>query len=293
MIKSSLLLAVCLLTVSAHLLSHQQSEATFICCPDTYVFDDDTLACICPHETPHVHVSGRCVACNATENWSDLTKSCEVCSGGSVWDKVKQSCECPSATPLLTADGSCVACEAPKFWNCKSKKCMSCPNNLEFSASLRRCACPASLPYFTFNNTCLACPDGHWDSYNRKCVTCSPGQTFDANTVECVCPPAKPYLALNQTCVACPAPRHWNAETRQCEVICTYPEHYDPTVDKCATCPATFVFDSVLLKCKCPASSPSLDANGKCAPCVSPKYWIAAKKDCESCVGEQIYSSSS
>lgn len=42
----------------------QQSTTEFVCCPDTYIFDSNQLACICPPENPFVDVQGKCISCS-------------------------------------------------------------------------------------------------------------------------------------------------------------------------------------------------------------------------------------
>jgi hypothetical protein len=129
-------------TASAVSNDHQTSSATFICCPEGYVFDDDTLSCVCPKDKPFINVAGQCVACPAPSGWNQLTKTCIRCISPATYNPKTASCECPKERPHLAADGSCVSCPAPKFWNCKTQKCTSCPSNLEFNFELRRCVCP-------------------------------------------------------------------------------------------------------------------------------------------------------
>lgn len=67
--KIVLLIILAFISTSKMLLHHQDTHqslsTTFVCCPDTYVFDDSTLSCICPPASPYVDASGRCIPCNS------------------------------------------------------------------------------------------------------------------------------------------------------------------------------------------------------------------------------------
>lgn len=50
---------------------HTTYDASFICCPDGYVFNSETLSCVCPPSTPYIDAAGRCVACNSNSSWNN------------------------------------------------------------------------------------------------------------------------------------------------------------------------------------------------------------------------------
>ena len=64
-----ILFAITVNSLKVH--QHTAYDASFICCPDSYVFDSDTLSCVCPPSTPHIDAAGRCVACNSTSFWNN------------------------------------------------------------------------------------------------------------------------------------------------------------------------------------------------------------------------------
>lgn len=74
---------------------HQTTDAKFICCPDTYVFDDDTLACVCPKESPFVDIAGKCISCPSPGYFDNGTKTCQQCPDIKVYDFNQKACVCP------------------------------------------------------------------------------------------------------------------------------------------------------------------------------------------------------
>lgn len=52
---------------------------TLSCCPQSYVYDQDTLRCVCPATASHVANDGTCVACNAPAKWDNTTNTCQKC----------------------------------------------------------------------------------------------------------------------------------------------------------------------------------------------------------------------
>lgn len=56
--------------------SQGPSASGFICCPDTYIFDDNTLSCICPKNTPFVDITGSCIACPLPNYFNNVTQTC-------------------------------------------------------------------------------------------------------------------------------------------------------------------------------------------------------------------------
>jgi hypothetical protein len=49
------------------------------------------------------------------------------------------------------------------------------------------------------------------------------------------------------------------------------------------TCSNGLIFDEASFSCVCPASSPYVDANGRCVACNAPNYWNVNSKACLSC----------
>jgi hypothetical protein len=76
-------------------LTHTPTTTNFVCCPDTYVFDDETLACVCPSTSPFVDISGKCVSCPPPKFFDNSTKICIACPNIKVYDETLQACVCP------------------------------------------------------------------------------------------------------------------------------------------------------------------------------------------------------
>ena len=79
--KALILLALLQIIFSMNLIheskqNHNDQSSGFICCPDTYIFDDDTLSCICPQSTPFIDVSGKCIACAHPNYFDNTTSTC-------------------------------------------------------------------------------------------------------------------------------------------------------------------------------------------------------------------------
>lgn len=195
------------------------------------------------------------------------------CISPGVWNANTLTCNCSASTPYLNANGNCVSCSAPQFWNCKTKQCMSCPNTFEYNSTLKRCVCPINKPFQTFNNTCVPCDPTHWDSRNRKCVVCTSDQVFDPKQVQCTCLSSKPYLAANGSCIICNLPQVWDVGNSACHTPCSANTHFDTISLQCISCPNSFVYDTILLKCKCPDSTPNLNSAGICVNCQPPQSW--------------------
>ena len=49
------------------------------CCPATYVYDRDTLTCVCPLSASFVSADGTCVACTSPSTWNNSTLTCQKC----------------------------------------------------------------------------------------------------------------------------------------------------------------------------------------------------------------------
>lgn len=50
--SKTLIVLLVLAVASQAKMLHNQDDAALICCLDTYVFDDDSLTCVCPPQTP-------------------------------------------------------------------------------------------------------------------------------------------------------------------------------------------------------------------------------------------------
>ncbi len=79
---------------------HTTYDASFICCPDGYVFNSDTLSCVCPPSTPYIDAAGRCVACDSV--WNNSTLKCINCISPAIYNSTTNSCSCPETLPFLT-----------------------------------------------------------------------------------------------------------------------------------------------------------------------------------------------
>ena len=70
--SKTLLIALLLVALSqTKLVLHEQVASGFACCPDTYIFDETTLTCVCPKTASLVDANNRCVSCNAPSYWSE------------------------------------------------------------------------------------------------------------------------------------------------------------------------------------------------------------------------------
>lgn len=116
--SQQILVAILLIALTqTKLIDHEQVASGFACCPETYVFDEATLSCVCPSHLPYVNAQNACVSCNAPNYWNAEQKACLSCPANTVYDKVKGSCLCPASLPYVDANGNCVSCPAPAFWN--------------------------------------------------------------------------------------------------------------------------------------------------------------------------------
>ncbi len=52
---------------------------TLSCCPKTYVYDMDTLTCVCPPTAPYKNAAGQCLPCDAPATWNATTLLCQKC----------------------------------------------------------------------------------------------------------------------------------------------------------------------------------------------------------------------
>lgn len=128
---------------------------TLSCCPETYVYDEDTLRCVCPLNAPYVTNAGRCVACSAPATWDKVNKICQKCRSDQSEDS-NGNCICPRATPYdngkfcdecpedlpIWNGKKCVACPPNTHYDIGSKTCTVCPEGLEYDRSQRLCAIP-------------------------------------------------------------------------------------------------------------------------------------------------------
>ncbi len=60
--KTFVLVVILLATSRALKLTHEQCSCAN-CCPNGMVLETVTLRCICPHATPYLDATGRCVTC--------------------------------------------------------------------------------------------------------------------------------------------------------------------------------------------------------------------------------------
>lgn len=125
---------------------------TLACCPETYVYDEDSMRCVCPPTASHLTYDGRCVACNAPSTWDNNTLTCQKCRADQSED-ANGNCVCPKDTPY--DDGKkCAECpyELP-IWN--GKKCVACPPNTNYDVKSKTCTvCPEGLVYSKVDRTC-------------------------------------------------------------------------------------------------------------------------------------------
>jgi hypothetical protein len=110
------------------------------CCPTTYVFDQDSLTCVCPSNTPHVSANGSCIACNSPATWDSVNQICQACSAGQV-QNASGVCVCPKTTPYFNGK-ICTVCPTNlPVWN--GKTCVACPATTFFDINLKTCTiCP-------------------------------------------------------------------------------------------------------------------------------------------------------
>ncbi len=80
--------AVCLFIATTHSIlievQHEAYDASFICCPETYLFDTDLMRCVCPPSRPYEDVTGRCIPCDTPARWNPLSKTCVRCQNGEI-----------------------------------------------------------------------------------------------------------------------------------------------------------------------------------------------------------------
>jgi len=122
------------------------------CCPPTYVYDRDTITCVCPLASPYVSASGTCVACNSPSIWNNSTRTCQKCRND-MTENAQGVCVCPTENPF--DDGT---------------KCTQCPNNLPVWNGRTCVACPAGTNFDAGSKTCTVCPPGlAYSAVDRRC----------------------------------------------------------------------------------------------------------------------------
>ena len=122
------------------------------CCPTTYVYDEDTLTCVCPFNAAYKTADGRCVACSAPARWDNQTLTCEKCRKDQTEDE-KGECVCPKTLPFNNGT-ACAPCpyELP-IWN--GYKCVACPPATNYDVNSKTCTvCPEGLIYSKSARTC-------------------------------------------------------------------------------------------------------------------------------------------
>ena len=65
------------------------------CCPATYVFDRDTLTCVCPPTAAFVTADGSCVSCASPSTWNNSTLTCQKCRNDQS-ENAQGVCVCPT-----------------------------------------------------------------------------------------------------------------------------------------------------------------------------------------------------
>ena len=86
-----LLLALLLVAATqTRRVDHEQVASGFACCPDSYIFDENTLSCVCPKTASFVDANGKCVSCNSPSYWNEDQLACLSCPASTVYDKVKK-----------------------------------------------------------------------------------------------------------------------------------------------------------------------------------------------------------
>jgi hypothetical protein len=127
--------------------------ANLPCCPETYIFDEDTLLCVCPLNTPYISNAGRCIACLAPATWDNNTKTCQKCRNDQTEDAVG-NCLCSDKTTPFDNGRICTVCpDGLPIWN--GHKCVACPPNTEYDVKSKTCTvCPPGLAYSKTDRTC-------------------------------------------------------------------------------------------------------------------------------------------
>ena len=58
------------------------TPGTLSCCPASYIYDRDTLTCVCPPEAKYRDAQGNCVTCKAPSTWDPASLTCQKCRAG-------------------------------------------------------------------------------------------------------------------------------------------------------------------------------------------------------------------
>jgi hypothetical protein len=98
-------------------------EGGFSCCPDTYVYDNDTLSCICPPATPYINLTGQCTACKTPFYWNNSSSLCLACPLNQIYNSSSGICQCAAIDKFLNIDGTCISCPYPNFWDVNTSQC--------------------------------------------------------------------------------------------------------------------------------------------------------------------------
>jgi hypothetical protein len=149
----SLKATLCLLLVG---LGCSLTVGSLSCCPETYIYDRDTLTCVCPKTTPYLNAGGRCVACAAPARWDLPTRTCQHCRADQT-EQLDGTCLCPHDTPFNNGT-ACAPCpDDLPVWN--GKKCVACPVNTHFDYNSKTCTvCPEGLVYVKEARECEIAP---------------------------------------------------------------------------------------------------------------------------------------
>jgi hypothetical protein len=125
---------------------------TLDCCPESFIYDEDTLRCVCPPNAPYVAGNGLCISCNAPSKWDEKTGTCQKCRADQSED-ASGNCVCPKAIPYNNGTA-----------------CTPCPDDLPIWNGKKCVACPAITHYDYDSKTCTVCPEGMvYVAASRKC----------------------------------------------------------------------------------------------------------------------------
>nr|BAJ98552.1 predicted protein [Hordeum vulgare subsp. vulgare] len=112
--QNLIILGLSLVIVHSITLRHDCGQAHmqplfFECCPTPFIYDDATLSCICPPDTPLLSPNNTCSICPSDTHWDQQSASCVGCKGGRVYNRDLEVCMCPPQHVLNKA-GECITC---------------------------------------------------------------------------------------------------------------------------------------------------------------------------------------
>jgi hypothetical protein len=272
---------------------------------DTSLTEPKTGACYCSLGYGYDD-AGECAPCNLTCSTCSLVSKCILCQPGLI-PLQNGLCGCAdgfflnSVYKCQPCDYSCLTCTGSAPY-----ECTSCKNLAQLTLTLdgKECQCipkhvripSGGCSYQTCDTTCLTC----FGPNSNQCLTCRPSAMISSLEPRCVCR-SNSEITLNGECITCDAICETcnTAAPTVClscrsmaflqpdgKCLCKSGFYFNNSQLQCMPChysckECSGQSDTQCLSCKGPASTISLDSNGKCK-CLNGRE-INAQGLCSTC----------